>query len=182
MACNSIEFCVTKWLFRRKPHEYCSFKKRPVPVGHSLYCYGPLGECSEWWCSALSLFRPCCRAVSFPPDGEQIVTETCIGHCIAEYTKQKDVIKYNTTRVAWHRVHDTKAVMRVLILAANFFFFLGGGAEGGRKSAMVHTSQPPPKFIWVKFKYMVVHISVTYISFLFRNTYPRSSYGFSTVP
>jgi len=41
-----------------------------------------------------------------------------------------------------------------------------------RESAVVHTIQPPPKFIWVKFKYMMVHISVTYISFLFRNIIP----------
>jgi hypothetical protein len=29
----------------------------------------------------------------------------------------------------------------------------------------VHTNKPPPKFIWVGFKCMMVHISLIYISF-----------------
>jgi hypothetical protein len=62
-------------------------------------------------------------------------------------------------------VHDNMPAMRVLILATIFFV-------GGRKSAVVHTSQPPPKFIWVKFKYIMVHISLTYIISLFRNIIP----------
>jgi hypothetical protein len=43
MVCNSIEFCVTKWLFHSKPHEYCSFKKSPVPVGHPYKRHRTLG-------------------------------------------------------------------------------------------------------------------------------------------
>jgi hypothetical protein len=59
--------------------------------------------------------------------------------------------------------------MRVLVLAANFFFFFWGGGRGvGRVQWCIRANL----HIWVKFKYMMVHISLTYISFLFRNIIP----------